>query len=210
MKKELIEWGENELDLLLIESDPEKFEEMKEVVKCAGNIYGTILHNFSQEHLESATDILVHLLYHKPIRPITEKNANWVLLDGCTNIYRSNRYPELYKKLLEDDTPYYIDYNIVNAIDIQTKEKTNRPFITAVLFESYPITMPYTPKTIDVYIESFIDHGEDFLAVLYAEVEKNKILKIHRFFKSTEKTETYTEIDKKEYMQRRVTHESSL
>lgn len=114
----------------------------------------------------------------------------------------------LFKYVYKDGTIEYNDVDRVLCIDINHKDISyHSGFVTRLINEMFPITMPYCPDTkpYEVYIEDFLydrKNGDfDTIGVFYLIKHDGERIDINRFFK--EDLSGFEEITKDEYFNRR-------
>lgn len=156
-------------------------------------------------------NILNRLIDGKPLTPIDDTEDVW---NECTwssdvecKTYQCKRMFSLFKDVYLDGTTEYHDHDRFVCVDSDDPEKSYRSgFISALMHEHFPITMPYNPssKPYEVYVSECLvdpDNGSfDTIGILYVIKPDGEKEVIDRFFK--EAVVSYEEISKQEYLER--------
>ncbi len=164
-----------------------------------------------------AKNILMRLCDGHPLTPIIDTENVWNDVSGPSDLpddqykamYQCKRMSSLFKYVLLDGSIKYRDVERVRTYDTESDTPWSNGFITRLIDELIPITMPYCPdsKPIKVFVEEILtdkSHGDyDTMAVLYAEMPDGKILDIKRYFKESENGR-FIEIADVEYEHRKT------
>lgn len=156
--------------------------------------------------------ILTRLMYHRPLTPIEGKDDEWRFSfereDG-TKCYQNLRLSSLFKDVAPDGTVSYTDNDALYCQDIGNGSTYHNGFIQRIVYEKFPITMPYLPSTepMVIYTQDCLTdraNGDfDTMAVFYTE-HVGTITEINRFFK--EGDHDWIEISKEEWDERLKMH----
>lgn len=151
--------------------------------------------------------ILNRLIEGKPLTAIEDTPDVWRIVgegpEGRVT-YQCNRMSALFKDVYADGTVKYNDVDRFRGIDINTKVSYHNGLVDNLLYEMYPISMPYYPgSTSLVWCEDFLfdsKNGDfDTMAILHTTIGEQRI-EINRFFTDTANAqslrESYTEYGK--------------
>lgn len=155
-------------------------------------------------------DILNRLIDGKPLTPIEDTPDVWGMsssYDGKTS-YQCKRMSSLFKDVCPDGRVEYIDTDRTYCVNKDNPDSATwrNGFISHLIHEKYPITMPYYPaaKPFVVYCtEGLSDpkNGDfDTIGVWYVLKPDGDKDVIERFFK--ELPDGWEEISKQEYFER--------
>ena len=213
----MLEWAENEIRLACERENPDR-EEGEFDYGCA--CYESALKAFKSliedEHsgmsISITRNILNRLIMGQPLTPIEDTDDIWNECNYDINnqykTYQCKRMSSLFKDVYKDGTIKYNDVDRVLCIDINHKDVSyHSGFITRLINEMFPLTMPYCPDTkpYKVYIEDFLydrKNGDfDTIGVFYLIKPDGERIDINRFFK--ESLFSFEEITKDEYFNRR-------
>ena len=155
--------------------------------------------------------ILDRLIDAKPLTPIEDTPDIWKELsfrrEGCTS-YQCRRMSALFKDVYDDGTVKYHDSDRFYCIDKDEPDGFgwHNGFISNLLDDLYPITMPYSPATKPWYVycsEGLFNpkNGDyDTMGIWYVLKPNGEKATIERFFKDSE--QGFVEIDRKEFEER--------
>ena len=154
-------------------------------------------------------NILNRLIDGKPLTPIEDTPDIWGMrsdYDGKTS-YQCNRMSSLFKDVCPDGRVQYHDTNRVRCV---YKDNPSIPwfngFISSLIHEKYPITMPYSPaaRPFVVYCtEGLSDpsNGDyDTIGIWYVVKPDGESDTVERFF--AESPLGWEEISKQQYFER--------
>ena len=155
--------------------------------------------------------ILNRLIDGKPLTPIEDTDDIWNDVvdrrDGITT-YQCKRMSSLFKDVHPDGTISYSDANRFYGVNLDNPNASyHSGLIDKVMYELYPITMPYMPfdKGIEVVCEEFLTdrkNGDyDTVGILYCITPEGGRRDIQRFFKEGDKD--MVEIEREEFEHRR-------
>ena len=156
--------------------------------------------------------ILTRLMHHRPLTPIEGKDDEWrFAYDSYTGdkIYQNLRLGSLFKHITPVGTVYYTDTDAMYCQDIGNGGTYYNGLIEKIVYEKFPITMPYLPSTepMIVYTQDCLTDREngdfDTMAVFHTE-HVGKITAINRFFK--ESGREWVEISREEWDERLKMH----
>lgn len=157
--------------------------------------------------------ILIRLMNGNPLTPIEDTDDIWEWsprpYDHPAISYQCNRKSSLFKKVYPDGRIYYHDINRVEVYDVAIPRSSwYNGFISNLIHEMYPITMPYIPtdKPFKVYREDFLTdpkNGDyDTMGILYCIKPEGTKEEINRYFKESETS--WEEITEEEYNERKA------
>ena len=157
--------------------------------------------------------ILTRLIDGKPLSPIEDTEDMWFNPPGIdaedengNKSYMHKRMTSLFKYVYNDGTIKYSDVDRVYCAGQSNPDVTYRSsFITRIIDELFPITMPYYANGyFKVHTEDFLTdkkNGDfDTMGVLYAIQPDGTRVDIFRYFK--EDDHKWSEIDEAEYKER--------
>ena len=148
-------------------------------------------------------NILIRLMDHLPLTPITEKdfeNVDWdkeILGDDI----QCPRMSSLFKR--KDGT--YHDIDRAYCINIEDEFDTFHGSMCNIVDELFPITLPYygSTKKYKIYIQQFKtreNHGDwDTEAILYIETPDGEHVDVNRYFTENNEGRGMHQITKEEY-----------
>lgn len=206
----MLEWAKEELDR--IPKDEEGIQEIinQDILDVVEKFSRQGHSGFSASY---AISILEKLLRYKPITPIEDTEGIWNEISDWNNIQgnsvilsQSTRLASLFKYVYADGTIKYRDIDRYVCMDIDNNDAYSSNFVTDLLDELNPITLPYMPtEPIKVYCEDFLvdrDNGDlDTKGILYMVNEEGERVDIYRYFK--EENGEWVEISEIEYLARR-------
>ena len=218
---DLNKWSLNELRLAIKhekeaaekEGKPDDAEYGIECYKSAYKAFRSLVSdNHSRYSALLTKQILNRLIDGLPLTPIEGTDDEWTFLYDCDNrygesyaVYQCKRMSSLFKNVYDDGSVKYSDINRFHGIDINDKSITyHNGFIDRVMYEMFPITMPYFPNTkvYRVYWERFIAKIQkynpiDVVGILYTIDPDGEYIEINKYFKEGEIN--YVEITSSEY-----------
>lgn len=151
--------------------------------------------------------ILNRLIDGKPLTPIEDTPDIWNLV--WDNTYQCKRMSSLFKEILPDGSVEYSDNDRVVCVDMKSDTLWHNGFASKLVYEKYPITMPYMPedRPYKVYTEDFYylhpnavgeyDHKAYFYMIKPDGTEE----RIDRYFAET--SEGFKEIPRELYYERK-------
>lgn len=160
-------------------------------------------------------NFLVRLIEGKPLTPIEDDEDIWFNLpgdDGEREDHKTRqckRMPSLFKDVYQDGTVKYHDVNRIYCVDIiNERNRWGNGFVSNIINEMFPITMPYYPVgSFAVYVREFLTdkkNGDfDTMGVIYVVKPDGTKVDINRYFKENE--HSWDEIDEVEYKEREMT-----
>lgn len=151
--------------------------------------------------------ILKRMLDGLPLEKIQETDFienefSWTDNDGSKHIMCAKMF-SLWKYIHPDGKITYTDQDRVVGINADKGYPFGAGFVTDIVDELYPITMPYYPdgKQYKVYVRDFLVYPEngdyDTRAILYIETPDKEKIEINKFYH--EKNREMVEITEDEY-----------
>ena len=213
----MLEWAENEIRLACERESPDHKEgEFDYGCACYESAFKAFKSLIEDGHsgmsIGITRNILNRLIIGQPLTPIEDTDDIWNECNYDINnqykTYQCKRMSSLFKDVYKDGTIEYNDVDRVLCIDINHKDVSYYSgFITRLINEMFPLTMPYCPDTkpYEVYIEDFLydrKNGDfDTIGIFYLIKPDGERIDINRFFK--EDLSGFEEITKDEYFNRR-------
>lgn len=101
---------------------------------------------------------LRRMVYHMPLTPLTEDESEWNEIDDDENgrLFQSRRSPSVFKTIGPNGTTYS-DIDRVVKLDLETGLEWSNGWVTKMVDELIPITMPYVPSG-----KKFVVEGREF------------------------------------------------
>lgn len=163
-------------------------------------------------------NILNRLIERKPLTPIEDTDDIWNYnrehKDGDWTSYQCKRMSALFKYVYPDGTVKYSDNDrtVCYHVDDEHRIPWYNGFISRLIDEMYPITMPYIADTkYEVYRKDYLTdekNGDyDTIHIPYIDIRNGKDVervKCNLYFKDADKG--FVEIDKEEFDERRKAH----
>lgn len=169
--------------------------------------------------IQITKSILNQLIDGLPLTPIEDTDDVWNDISDISDIrygkfmYQCKRMSSLFKYTHVDGTMEYRDVSRIICVDKNNSKHTwYNGKVCSVIDELIPITMPYMPdsKPIKVYCEEFLtDRGNgdfDTLGILYAIMPDGERMDIYRYFRDSNSSDGFDEIDVSEYDERKEKH----
>ena len=90
---------------------------------------------------------LRRMVNHLPLTPLTEDESEWneISDDEDGRLFQSTRCPNVFKTVSSNGTTYR-DINRVVKLDLETGLEWSNGWVTKMVDERFPITMPYMPS----------------------------------------------------------------
>lgn len=156
-------------------------------------------------------NILNRLIDGKPLTPIEDIPEVWSQIEAPVEdcvCYQCTRMGSLFKHVHSDGTVTYHDVNRCYCVNKGNTDGATwtMGFITNLIDEMYPITMPYFPTSKSIVVhctECLYDpkNGDfDTIGVWYLVMPHGEKVTVERFFKESE--DGFVEITKEEYFDR--------
>lgn len=159
--------------------------------------------------IQFTRDILMRLIDNKPLTPIEDVEEVWNLShkdkDGG-EVYQCSRMFSLFKHVAADGSIRFSDTNYVTCVDINNGSTWFNGFVSNLIEEQFPITLPYYPNydhtKYKVYREDFLafqENGDyDTMGVFYAvDTGTGDRVDIYKYYH--EQVGKWVEIDEDEY-----------
>jgi hypothetical protein len=151
--------------------------------------------------------ILKRMLDNLPLEKIqetdfTDDDMSWTMDDGTKHIMCDKMF-SLLKEIHPDGTVTYSDSDRVVGINIDKGYSFCSGFVSDIINERYPITMPYYPdgRQYKVYVRDFLVYPEngdfDTQAILYIKTPDGEKIPVNKFYH--EKNHEMVEITEDEY-----------
>lgn len=101
---------------------------------------------------------LRRMVDHLPLTPLTEDESEWNEIDDDENgkLFQSRRCPSVFKTVNSNGTSYR-DVDCVVKLDLETGLEWSNGWVTKMVDERFPITMPYMPSG-----KRFVVEGREF------------------------------------------------
>lgn len=208
------EWAEREVQIACKRENPDRKEgEWDYGCACyesALKAFNSLMEDgHSGMSIGFTKQILNRLIDGKPLTPIEDTEDVWnECTRGCEGYktYQCKRMSSLFKDVYPDGSVKYSDIDRVKCVDFFNGITYHNGFISRIVDEMYPMTMPYSAN--DVYKVYCIDflydpkNGDfDTIAIKYIITPEDKVVGIHRYFKESDSG--FVEIDWEEYIARR-------
>lgn len=164
-------------------------------------------------------DILIRLMEHKPLTPITDddffladddqkpvESDEWLMNHGLKSKLQCPRMSSLFRKETLTGEVTYNDNNRAYCVNVESPSDTYYGGGVNIIDELFPITMPYYPqaKRYAVYEQTFLTdrkNGDfDTKGLLYVITPSGKRIDVYRY--SAEKDGKWEEISQEEYLAR--------
>ena len=214
---DLLKWAEKEIEIACKREAPDREDGMWDYgcacYESAMKAFKSLLEDgHSGFSISMTKHILNRLIDGKPLTPIEDTDDIWNLCtkygDDNYTQYQCIRMSSLFKEVYDDGRIEYKDVDRVSVVDINNPSGTwHNGFISKMIREMFPITMPYMPepKPYMVYSEDFLTdkrNGDyDTIGVYYVVKPDGEKAYINRYFKETETG--FVEIDHREYAERK-------
>lgn len=207
------EWAEREVQIACKRENPDR-KEGEWDYGCA--CYDSALKAFnslmedghSGMSIGFTKQILNRLIDGKPLTPIEDTEDVWNDITDRHEVYETyqcNRMSSLFKDVYKDGTVKYSDINRVICVDYYTGDSYSFGFISDMVNETFPITMPYFGgEPYKVYVSDFLydeNNGDfDTIKIHYILKPDGEKINVDRYFKESDSG--FVEIDLDEYSER--------
>lgn len=163
------EWIKNEISLVKGNLSDEKIKLYEEAEKI---LLKLLSEDYGMNNIHEIMSIIGRLVNRKPLTPIEDKEEEWyvekkpILPKNCKGISCGNRITPLVKYTKMDDEVKYIDMDRVECVNLKTRKVFESSFITELVYNMYPITLPYyiPDKNYRVYL-SFDDRVAEWVVL---------------------------------------------
>ena len=158
--------------------------------------------------------ILNRLLESKPLTPIEDTEDDWYEVsqfngsdEELASHYQCKRMSSLFKYVSSDGSVSYKDINAYTFIYVDNPNVAwHNSFLSEVLHEMFPITMPYYPEgTRKVFCKELLTDSQngdyDTICIFHALGPNGERISVNRYFK--EDDGKWVEIDVTEYKERK-------
>lgn len=211
----MTEWAKREIEIACARERGDKdTNEWDYGCACYESAYKAFQSLVEDEHSGTSIgftkNILNRLIDGKPLTPIEDTPDVWGMessYNGKTS-YQCKRMSSFFKDVYPDGKVGYIDVERVVCVNKNNPKGTwYNGFISNLIHEKYPITMPYYPsaKPFVVYCTEWLSdpkNGDfDTIGVWYVLKPDGEKDTIERFFKDA--PNSWEEISKEEYYERR-------
>lgn len=151
---DLTSWARREVELVCNKESGPFSDYYKACCESALKAYESLIQdNHSGMSWSITRSILMQLMEDKPLSPVTEEDFSviptiqddpaWLASQGLVDIIPCSRMRGLYKYIYKDGTILYKDINRVSVRDISTDTYWISGFMSNLVSEMYPVTMPY-------------------------------------------------------------------
>lgn len=160
-------------------------------------------------------NILNRLIDGEPLTPIVDTDDIWRKVDMGNRkdkvSYQCKRMGSLFKNVYSDGTIKYTDNNRYYCIDLDSPDVPyTNSFVTKIINDMFPITMPYFPPTRQIKVVRDIclvdpKYGDyDTMVILYAIMPDGERVNIDKYYKEvTDPDKVFDEITEREYYARK-------
>lgn len=218
---ELIKWAENEVKIAIEKSLNMAGETAIEDGEYLKRCYLSALKAFKSlakdDHsgmsIRVTQQILNSLIKCNPLTPIEGTDDDWnPVYEWCgERVSQCRRMSSLFKYISEDGTVRYSDNNRVVCESLEDSNNTYfSKWISDMVDEMYPITMPYTPmsKPYRVVCHDILSDSKngdfDTVFIYQLTTPEGEHIEINRYFKESE--DGWLEIDANEWLDRLYKH----
>ena len=208
------EWAEREVQIACERENPDRKEgEWDYGCACyesALKAFNSLMEDgHSGMSIGFTIQILNRLIAGKPLTPIEDTEDIWkkcALTNRECTTYQCNRMYSLFKEVYPDGTVKYHDNDRIECVDFLNGNTYHNGFISRIIDEMYPITMPYSANGVyNVYCIDFPydpKNGDyDTIEIKYITTPEKDVVGIYRYFKESDSG--FVEIDLEEYIARR-------
>lgn len=205
----MLDWAEKEIELACKRENPDRKEgEWDYVCACYESAFKAFKSLMEDGHsglsIGVTKNILNRLIDGKPLTPIEDTDDIWEDTSGWTDngieTYQCKRMSSLFKWVYPDGTVKYSDSDRDVCVDINSGTTYRFGFVSNIIDDMFPITMPYMPdnEPYEIYTEQILSDPESGLfntiGILYAITPHGERVEINRFF--AEKDDKLEEITK--------------
>lgn len=215
----MTEWAKREIEIACaLERGDKNSDEWDYGCACYESAYKAFQSLVEDEHSGTGIiftkNILNRLIDRKPLTPIEDTPDVWGMVSSYNSktCHQCKRMSSFFKNVYPDGKVEYIDVDRVVCVNKNNPKDTwYNGFISKLIHEKYPITMPYYPpaKPFVVYCTEWLSdpkNGDfDTIGVWYVLKPDGEKDTIERFFKET--PDSWEEINKEEYLERRRKHD---
>ena len=207
------EWAEREVQIACKRENPDR-KEGEWDYGCA--CYDSALKAFnslmedghSGMSMGFTKQILNRLIDGNPLTPIEDTEDVWNdITDRHEDYetYQCKRMSSLFKDIYSDGSVKYSDIDRIECVDFYNGNTYYSGFISRIVDEMYPITMPYLGgETYKVYVSDFLydeNNGDfDTIKIHYILKPDGEKITVDRYFKESDSG--FVEIDLDEYSER--------
>ena len=207
------EWAEREVQIACKRENPDR-KECEWDYGCA--CYESALKAFnslmedghSGMSIGFTKQILNRLIDGNPLTPIEDTEDVWNdITDRHEDYetYQCKRMSSLFKDIYSDGSVKYSDIDRIECVDFYNGNTYYSGFISRIVDEMYPITMPYLGgETYKVYVSDFLydeNNGDfDTIKIHYILKPDGEKITVDRYFKESDSG--FVEIDLDEYSER--------
>ena len=207
------EWAEREVQIACKRENPDRKEgEWDYGCACyesALKAFNSLMEDgHSGMSIGFTKQILNRLIDGKPLTPIEDTEDVWNdITDRHEDYetYQCKRMSSLFKDIYSDGSVKYSDIDRIECVDFYDGNTYYSGFISRIVDEMYPITMPYLgEKTYKVYVSDFLydeNNGDfDTIKIHYILKPDGEKIAVDRYFKESDSG--FVEIDLDEYSER--------
>ena len=213
------EWAEREVQIACKRENPDRKEgEWDYGCACyesALKAFNSLMEDgHSGMSIGFTKQILNRLIDGKPLTPIEDTEDVWNdITDRHEDYetYQCKRMSSLFKDIYSDGSVKYSDIDRIECVDFYNGNRYYSGFISRIVDEMFPITMPYLGgETYKVYVSDFLydeNNGDfDTIKIHYILKPDGEKISVDRYFK--ESNHKFEEIDNKEYLERLHVYET--
>ena len=207
------EWAEREVQIACKRENPDRKEgEWDYGCACyesALKAFNSLMEDgHSGMSIGFTKQILNRLIDGNPLTPIEDTEDVWNdITDRHEDYetYQCKRMSSLFKDIYSDGSVKYSDIDRIECVDFYNGNTYYSGFISRIVDEMYPITMPYLGgETYKVYVSDFLydeNNGDfDTIKIHYILKPDGEKITVDRYFKESDSG--FVEIDLDEYSER--------
>ena len=207
------DWAKNEIEIACKyergDKNPEEFDYGCACYESAYKAFQSLMEDgHSGMSIALTKSILNKLIDGKPLTPIEDTPDIWNdITDRNENYtsYQCKRMSSLFKDIYSDGSVKYSDIDRIECVDFYNGNKYYSGFISRIVDEMFPITMPYLGgETYKVYVSDFLydeNNGDfDTIKIHYILKPDGEKITVDRYFKESDSG--FVEIDLDEYSER--------
>ena len=162
--------------------------------------------------IQMTKSILNRMIDWKPLTPIEDTPDGWnysyMNKETRETVYQNKRMSSLFKHVRQDFKTTYRDIDHSICVDIVNQTRYHSGFVSGIVDEMFPITMPYMPsdKPIEIYCHDLLTdrkNGDfDTVGIFHCIKPDGERVEIKRYFKESSEANGWTEINYDEWIDR--------